>query len=625
MTHPHLPAGTIVSPRSLTPLKRSNSQVETNQHITDQEKYRISPFSNNHNTQLTPTDETIDKAEEDTSKLPYILGDPIAEGGYGVVYKAELCTWNQKRSKTGHVSMDDLKPIGKFVAAKLIVSKPGDKVSVGPLPELDVMSRFDHPNLMKANSVTQVEFTVPKMTTRGYHPTRCLSISMPLAECDVSKYMLGNLLSFQQNLTIMWQLMQAVKFLHDNYILHCDIKLENTLIMSKDPLILKLSDFGLCKYTDHRGQYRSEDQLITLTYRPLEGFGDKPIYGRKCDVWSIGMYFLNLLLRKKFIHPNVSSDKAAKEFIIATFSDHMRKRSLANYLKTTSLNDSQNELTISFLDRALCLMASRRADLSELILHPIFDQVRQPVVGICHNPVMIPLPNEKIMPNVYLAMDYLIQLCVARDPKAETAFLAFDLFQRSLIYIHCLQDHFRHYPLLSWIDNCSMLELLTLGAVTVFWISIKTVEDIYTNIKTIIALAGGKYSPGHILEMERQLLVGLDGAIYRNTPFNNSVNWDHLVGEFDAMTNIFLYRYRLPIVRLNFQPSVQDPTHDVYLARFKHIYQFSQYYQLRNHISVAQIGHIGADQTGTVQRMMASNRFHIDRQSYVQCMTPALN
>ena len=46
-------------------------------------------------------------------------------------------------------------------------------------------------------------------------------------------------------ITILRQLSSALAYLHDNGVTHRDIKPENILVQNKDPLFVKLADFGL--------------------------------------------------------------------------------------------------------------------------------------------------------------------------------------------------------------------------------------------------------------------------------------------------------------------------------------------------------------------------------------------
>ena len=100
-----------------------------------------------------------------------------------------------------------------------------------------------------------------------------------------------SLLSPQIILKIVHQLIQAVKYLHDNNIAHCDIKSDNILFDYNG--VLKLADFGVSTYNDEIHQnapfigtlwWSSPNSLNRLTASPM-----------KDDIWSLAITILEIL------------------------------------------------------------------------------------------------------------------------------------------------------------------------------------------------------------------------------------------------------------------------------------------------------------------------------------------
>ena len=83
---------------------------------------------------------------------------------------------------------------------------------------------------------------------------------------------------------------QAIKYCHDNNILHRDIKLDNILLHNKH---VKLCDFGVSRITIP-GQVIKE-QCGTPAYIAPEIIARKGYSGTKADIWSLGILLYAML------------------------------------------------------------------------------------------------------------------------------------------------------------------------------------------------------------------------------------------------------------------------------------------------------------------------------------------
>ena len=95
----------------------------------------------------------------------------------------------------------------------------------------------------------------------------------------------------------MGMLSRAIWFCHENFVLHRDIKPNNLLIAADGNI--KLADFGLARsFADP--YLNMTPVVITRWYRPPELLYGARQYSAVVDIWSVGMVFAELVIRKPF-------------------------------------------------------------------------------------------------------------------------------------------------------------------------------------------------------------------------------------------------------------------------------------------------------------------------------------
>ena len=190
---------------------------------------------------------------------PKILG----AGGFGKVFLA----W----------SVDD--PDIKF--AIKAIKKRSFKVSLEDVKrEIEFLSTLDHPHIIKYFEAFQDSKYVYIVTE--YCPNGDLF--------DLIKKRVQEVGSFKESRAaeMMKTLLKTVHYLHSKKIAHRDIKPEN--IMIGDDNNLKLIDFGISKQVEH-GDLTGI--VGSSYYIAPEVIQDK--YGRKWDIWSLGVILYILL------------------------------------------------------------------------------------------------------------------------------------------------------------------------------------------------------------------------------------------------------------------------------------------------------------------------------------------
>ena len=111
------------------------------------------------------------------------------------------------------------------------------------------------------------------------------------------------------------QLLQGVAHLHDNWILHRDLKTSNILLSHSG--ILKIGDFGLAReYGSPLKAYTSI--VVTLWYRAPELLLGVKEYSTPIDVWSVGCIFGELLTLEAIFQGKSEADQINKIFRVTS-------------------------------------------------------------------------------------------------------------------------------------------------------------------------------------------------------------------------------------------------------------------------------------------------------------------
>ncbi|KAL4136034.1 hypothetical protein QTP88_007606 [Uroleucon formosanum] len=95
-------------------------------------------------------------------------------------------------------------------------------------------------------------------------------------ECPLSEYRIK---------TYMYQMLEGLRYLHENGFIHRDIKPENILLRSQDKL-LKIGDFGTTCHAINDLQYL--EYVATRWYRSPECLLTRGWYNSKMDIWAAG-------------------------------------------------------------------------------------------------------------------------------------------------------------------------------------------------------------------------------------------------------------------------------------------------------------------------------------------------
>ncbi|XP_047319900.1 cyclin-dependent kinase G-2-like [Impatiens glandulifera] len=208
----------------------------------------------------------------------------IDEGTYGVVYRA-------KDKKTGEI----------VALKKVKMEKEREGFPLTSLREINILLSFHHPSIVDVKEVVVGSSLDSIFMVMEYmeHDLKALMETMkqPYSQSEVKCLML--------------QLLEGVKYLHDNWVLHRDLKTSNLLLNNKGDL--KICDFGLARqYGIPLKPYTH--LVVTLWYRAPELLLGTKQYSTAIDMWSLGCIMAELLSKEPLFNGKTEVDQIDKIF-----------------------------------------------------------------------------------------------------------------------------------------------------------------------------------------------------------------------------------------------------------------------------------------------------------------------
>lgn len=207
----------------------------------------------------------------------------IGEGQFAVVYKA-------KDKETGReVAIKKIK-IGNKQEAM-------DGVNRTALREIKILQELHHENVIALLDVFGKESVI--------------SLVFEIMETDLEQILQERkiYMSFAHIKSYILMTLKGLEYLHNNWILHRDLK-PNNLLLDKNN-ILKIADFGLARTFGSPSRVYSH-QVVTRWYRAPELLYGSRMYGTGVDIWAVGCILAELFKREPLFPGNGDLDQLDK-------------------------------------------------------------------------------------------------------------------------------------------------------------------------------------------------------------------------------------------------------------------------------------------------------------------------
>lgn len=296
---------------------------------------------------------------DNASKIPLTIKDKLGQGGFGQVFRAVDAEGNS------------------FAVKSCTINSKNNKGIPNPL-ELSVMATLRHPHINRAISIRITD--------------DCVYIIQDLAECDLSKLVRKNKkqsdVKFDKSKIREWlyALISAMSCLHNNKLIHADLKSSNILVYKNGTV--KLSDFSvITKIIPGKKPFHL---VGTATHRPLENHLRKE-WDEKLDIWSLGCTIYEIIYGV-LLFPSQSSFKDThKEYntdrfvnCLLDWGENGPVKQSINIVPTT-LSFNKFNLVEDFkkdpcginnlLLKMLSLKPENRPSINDIISHPYFSGI----------------------------------------------------------------------------------------------------------------------------------------------------------------------------------------------------------------------------------------------------------
>ncbi|XP_069119507.1 cyclin-dependent kinase 9-like isoform X1 [Argopecten irradians] len=291
----------------------------------------------------------------------------IGQGTFGEVFKAI-----------------DRKSRRLVAMKKVLMENEKEGFPITALREIKILQLLQHENVLNLVEICRTKATP---YNRGMSTFYMVS---DFAEHDLAGLLSNTHVRFSlgEIKKIMQQLLNGLYFIHQNKILHRDLKAANILITKHG--VLKLADFGLARawsQPQRSNQNKYTNRVVTLWYRPPELLLGERNYGPIIDLWGAGCIMAELWTRTPIMQgkteqnqmflicqlcgsittdvwPNVDKYDLFTQMELPTGQKRKVKERLKAYVK--------DQYALDLIDKLLVLNPAKRYDADTALNHDFF-------------------------------------------------------------------------------------------------------------------------------------------------------------------------------------------------------------------------------------------------------------
>ena len=258
-------------------------------------------------------------------------------------------------------------------------------VEIRELIILDKMKKNSHPNVMYLIDYTFCEEDRTLWILMDYFPTNLKSFFH--ANKNNPNIMNENFLK-----SIVYQILNGVNHLHQNMVIHRDLKLEN-LLYDEEKNLVRITDFGLSRQFDCDVNTKFTNAGF-YPYKPPEIVLGLTHYSTEVDIWSVGCIIVEILTGK-ILFGEDSSLGVLKLMIniFGTFDEDLLP-GFENFPNSKYLNDIptctgvglknfiaekklkifklENDMLYDLIEKMLTVDPTKRINAKECLSHPWF-------------------------------------------------------------------------------------------------------------------------------------------------------------------------------------------------------------------------------------------------------------